>query len=337
MKCPASRSWLWPLALLALCLAPGARATALEELVAAGHLRVESSLGTGGPAVPGQKVRLYLDVATDGWFAGGTRIELPEVPGLVALQSKAFAANSTVRREGRNWVQQRWTLDLYPTREGRFTTGPITLQVEVNTGEGVVSGALRAPAVTLEARLPPGIAPGAETGSWVASPAFSASQNLEPERTELAPGDAVTRTITLEAEEVLDKMLPEVAPGGSEGLRAYPRPPRLESRSNRGRSSARRVQAITYVARAPGTYQLPGYDFDWWDTGSGELRSVRLPPLTITVSAPRQGPLERAAAHWPLAAAVLALGLLAWAGWRWLPPGSLRGPLAAAARAALRA
>lgn len=310
-------------------LAPPTSAATVEQLLAEGHLRVESTLEPSDPVAPGQKARLYLDVATDGWFTGGTRIELPEAPGLIVLQSKAFAANSTVRRDGRDWVIQRWTLDVYATGEGRFSTGPITLQVKVNHGEGVASGALRAAPVTVVARRPPGLT----AGHWVAAPRFSASQSLEPSRATLAPGDAITRTIILEAEDVLDKMLPEIAPGGSEGLSAYPRPARLESSSNRGQSSARRVQEITYVAEAPGDYQLPGYEFAWWDTTAGELRTVALDPVPLTVTQTPRTSAGIPAIAWRVTGAVLALALLGWAAWRWLPLATAGGLIVSAARA----
>ena len=50
------------------------------------------------------------------WFTGGTRIRLPEVPGLVILQTEQFASNASERRGDQNWVLQRWTLDVYAQR-----------------------------------------------------------------------------------------------------------------------------------------------------------------------------------------------------------------------------
>jgi hypothetical protein len=321
-------------ALLLALLAPGARASALDDLVAEGRLRVESALEPEGPLVPGQRGLLRLTVSTDRWFAGGTRIELPEAPGLIVLQTSEFAANSSERRDGQSWVVQRWTLDVYATGEGRFDTGPITLRVHVNTEQGVVSGPVQAPPVSVVAAIPPGLT--AET--WLAAPAFSARQQFDPETTTLRPGDAITRTVTLEASDVLDKMLPDIAPGTFDGLASYPAPPQLSSSNNRGQTRARRVQAITYVAEAPGEYLLPGYDFAWWNTAEGRLESVRLEPLTLTVTGPAPDGDDTAAAlpRWlPWAgAAVLAGALLGWAARRWLPWGAVAAGSLRAWRAA---
>lgn len=117
-----------------------------QQLLAAGQLEVEVALTTGGALVPGRKLTLGITLATDRWFSGGTRISLPEVPGLVIVQSEQFAANASERRGDQDWVLQRWALDVYPQREGEFTIPPLALRVKVNAGDaGDVEGALSSP------------------------------------------------------------------------------------------------------------------------------------------------------------------------------------------------
>ena len=93
----------------------------LQALVDAGQLSISSSLASEGLLVPGQRAQLEIKIATSTWFAGGTRIRIPEVPGLVILQTEAFAANASEMRDGETWVVQRWNLDVYPQSEGDFT------------------------------------------------------------------------------------------------------------------------------------------------------------------------------------------------------------------------
>ena len=123
-------------------------ATTVEELQAAGRLQVESEISPAEGLVPGQQARLLLTVATDRWFSGGTRIAIPEVPGLVILQTEQFASNASENRGGQSWVIQRWALDVYPQRAGNFVIPAMTLKVKVSAGPGVeVEGELFAPAV----------------------------------------------------------------------------------------------------------------------------------------------------------------------------------------------
>ena len=117
-------------AVLFCLLVQPATATTLEDLQAAGHLEVTASIRPDGTLVPGQKLSLILEVATDRWFSGGTRIRIPEVPGLVIVQTEQFASNASENRRGQSWVVQRWTLDVYPQRAGEFSIPPLRLQVQ---------------------------------------------------------------------------------------------------------------------------------------------------------------------------------------------------------------
>ena len=94
---------LWRIAIL-LWLAAGAVAVPAQDLVEIGA-RLQPAEG----AVPGQRIRLEVTVATPRWFTAGTRIKLPEVPGLILMQNQDFAANATERRGGESWTVQRWS------------------------------------------------------------------------------------------------------------------------------------------------------------------------------------------------------------------------------------
>ena len=81
--------------MLAIGCASLAFGSSIEELEASGHLHIESALTPQNGIVPGQKVTLTLEITTDRWFTGGTRIGIPEVPGLVILQTEQFASNAS--------------------------------------------------------------------------------------------------------------------------------------------------------------------------------------------------------------------------------------------------
>ena len=252
-----------------------------QQLLAAGQLEVEAGMTTGGALVPGRKLTLGITLATDRWFSGGTRISLPEVPGLVIVQSEQFAANASERRGDQDWVLQRWALDVYPQREGEFTIPPLALRVKVNAGDaGDVEGALSSPPVSFTVTLPAALA---AVTQWVAAPEFSVSQRFDRSLEGLQVGDAFEREIVFEASDVLAMMLPTYTAQGLPGLAAYPAPPVLDQSSNRGLSRASRTERISYVVQAQGQYQLPAADFFWWDTSRDELQVLSLPATTISV------------------------------------------------------
>ena len=164
--------------LLCLLVAP-VMATTVEELHDAGRLQVRSWLEPPQDIVPGQQLKLNIEIATDRWFAGGTRLQIPEVPGLVILQSESFASNSSERRNGQSWVIQRWALELYPQREGRFDIPPISARIKVNDeGMTAVQGDIASPALEFRAATPESLA---RASHWVAAPQYSVQQTFDRE------------------------------------------------------------------------------------------------------------------------------------------------------------
>jgi len=283
----------------------------IEALVATGHLQIDSKLGPTGLVVPGQKLKLTLKIATDRWFTGGTRIKLPEVPGLVILQTEQFASNASERRGDQSWVIQRWTLDVYPQRAGDFTIPPIAARVKVNGGDGHVEGNLNSPAMDFSVSLPASLA---DIDQWVAAPDFTVEQHFDRPPEQLQVGDAFERSVELQASDVMAMMLPGVTAEELPGLAAYPSPPVLDNSNNRGETLATRSQRISYVAQADGEYLLPARDFFWWNTARDELQVLTLPATVVVVGDGALAPGDKTAdsphitpRQWLLSAGVLLL------------------------------
>ena len=275
-----ARCWL---AMAVLVLPIGVSAATPQDMVDRGELTVSTALSPDTGIVPGQHLRLLIEVATTRWFTGGTRINIPEVPGLVILQTEQFASNASEQRGGETWVIQRWSLDVYPQREGEFSIPPVSLAVSVNAGgSDSASGEITAPGIRFDAALPPALE-GIE--HWVAAPDFSVRQSFDRDLTDLAVGDAVERTVRFEARDVMAMMLPELPEQATEGVAAYPLPPSLENRSNRGVATAQRIERVSYVMQAEGDFRLPELEFAWWNTTRNELEFVTVPAMEFTVAA----------------------------------------------------
>lgn len=281
MKTVADHLLVAVLLLLPATVLTGAEIRSPADLEAAGRLQVDSTITPSEGIVPGQRLRLLLEIATDRWLTGGTSIRIPEVPGLVILQTEQFASNASENRGGENWVVQRWTLDVYPRRAGEFSIPPIPLDIQVNAGEaGSVEGRVSTPPLRLEVQLPQQLA---DVEHWVAAPAFSVEQHFDRSLEGLEVGDAFERVIAFEAADVMAMMLPVFTAETLAGLAVYPSPPELQDRSNRGELLARRSQSFGYVVESEGLYLLPAHDFLWWNTQTGSLQALSLPATEILV------------------------------------------------------
>lgn len=321
------RTLLLGLALLCCFNSYGASSD-IAALLDNGNLTVASTITPDSDVVPGQKLKLTLEIATDTWFSGGTRIGIPEIPGLVILQTEQFAANASERRAGQTWVVQRWTLDVYAQREGSFIIDGISLQLKVNGGSaGNLEGEVLSPAVGFNAAIPQALQ---QAPSWVAAPQFSVKQQFDRDLEGLVPGDAFERTIAFTGSDLMAMMLPTFTPEEFEGLAAYPAPAQLDNSNNRGEMLASRTQVISYVVETPGDYLLPALDYFWWDTRSGELQLVSLPATQIHIAGSVAATAKKTGKRLDkgqiagIFGALLALAILAWAllryrPWRQLP------------------
>ena len=288
-------------------------ANSIENLVTDGHLQIRSTVSPAEGIVPGQRVALTLEIATDRWFSGGTRINIPEVPGLVILQNEQFASNASETRRGQSWVIQRWTLDVFPQRAGQFTIPPVTVKLKVNASElGDVEGELVSSATRFSVAIPDSLS---QATQWVAAPAFAVTQSFNRNLDELVVGDAFEQEVLFEASDVMAMMLPGYELGQLKGLAAYPSPAVLENSNNRGQTRASRRISISYVVESPGQFLLPARDYFWWNTNSEELVLVSLPETRIEIAGASTVEDQSTAHRWftTREAVALLLGLVLFA------------------------
>lgn len=270
------------LLLLLCCQACFSSAASLQELLVSDQLRLRSWLSPATDIVTGQEVKLVIEVSTRRWFAGGTRIQHPEIHQVVVLQRDQFATNLSRSEGGQTWVVQQWSLELYPQRDGNYLIPALTLALAVNDAKaGIVRGNLHTEPREFSAATPELLR---ATERWLATPLLEIEQHFDRQLTGLQPGDAFTRTITSRATKVTAMMLPTPANIELSGLSAYADNPLLEDRSNRGEATAQRIDRTTYMVEQAGDYQLPEQIFYWWDTAGGQLQLAILPALTIEVA-----------------------------------------------------
>lgn len=329
---------LWPALLFACSLVASAGVyadaptrQALSDLQAAGKLRLNTWIEPAQAIVVNQQISLLIEIATDQWFSGGTRIGRLELEDAIVLRRERFAVNSTRREQGKSWTVQRWRISIYPQRAGRFEIPPLRLALSVVGDEGKpVSGELLTEPLGFKATVPEALralaAAQAGAAFWVASPAFSVTEHYSQSRgrelQQLRPGDAVRRRIEFKAENVAAMMLPALTVSDQQGLAVYHRPPRLSDDINRGTYLAQRVENHTYVIEKPGSYLLPQVSFLWWDLSAGALKTLSLPAQQISTDSAaangRQTTQRFADGGWLRAVlAVVPAVLLAGAGFYW--------------------
>ncbi len=254
----------------------------LQDLIASGEFSVDAKLVPDKNIVPGQELQLQLIVSTNRWFAGGTRLDIPEMEKMVVVQRESFAVNSSRYYNGQTWGVQTWELSLFPQAAGVFQTPAVALGVKVNHGQfGVVEGEVTAPVFQFTVTAPESTD---DLEDWVATTSFKAERRFDRALDGLQVGDALQSTITISGENMLAMMLPEYRLRPVEGLAAYPQQPKLSNQQQRGARIAKRVEVVDYIIEKGGSFVIPEQVFYWWNTSSQSLDMVVLPAVEFKVS-----------------------------------------------------
>jgi hypothetical protein len=269
--------------LFTLLVAPLLPAQTLEELMTQDHVRVTAELKPAGTGVIAtQRVNLLITLATDTWFAGGTRITPPDIRNAIVLQRQAFGVNSTQREQGRTWATQTWTIEIYPQYPGDYAVPPVAVDLTVADGRGgLVNGTTLTPSLAISAREPP-VAPPAP--DWVVASSLNVDARWDRSLDELQAGDSRRRTIRIRAENLPAMVLPLPGREDLAGLGIYPQPVRREDKTNRGQAEATVEYAVDYFCEEPGDYTVPGWELAWWQPDEQRWQVARVPAASFTVS-----------------------------------------------------
>ncbi|MFN1649136.1 BatD family protein [Vibrio rotiferianus] len=221
-----------------------------------------------------EQVILYIEVATPRWFTGGTRIGSVEIPNVIAKQRNQLATNYTERKGGQTWSRQRWEITLYPQASGQFVIPPIAVGVQVSAPDGSkVAGTLYTQPIKFEASMPSGLL--SDDSAWFTATKVSVDQKWTTSSDELKVGDAITRTITINAQDSLSVLLPDLLSNDSTAsYQAYPQPNRLDDKQTRGDYQSSRIEESVYVILQGGEFTLPEHKFQWWNSKSKALETV---------------------------------------------------------------
>jgi hypothetical protein len=274
----------------------------------------------------GQRVRLNIEVlGADGWAQIPDLPEI-EIPGAYVMrtESQGVRLNESIGRT--NYTGQRYQLSIYCQRPGTLEIPPMPVtavlkQWGINAEETPYE--LTTPPTSLVCKVPPG-AEGIQ--GLISTTRLEAEQTWSSQPDTAAPGDAVTRTISLSADDVSAMAFPPMQHPEIEGVAIYPGQPSVNDQTDRGALRGRREESVTYVFEKPGEVALPEIVLSWWDIGNQRLRRIELPGLEIAVEgelAPEPAVEPAVAVEEPepsrgplIAATVLVIVLGLWLGLR---------------------
>ncbi len=234
----------------------------------------------------GQQVTLNLDLKTTGFSFSNTHFNLPEVPGAFLMQTDTTTLKMTENTDGQSWQIIRYPLALYPQKAGQLEIPTIAVRFSTSAGFGSTERMFefQTKPLLLSINSPPGVKEG---DLVITTLSFKLDYEWQPESGAAQSGDALTLMVKRSARDISAMMLPPLPVFHAEGLAVYPQTPELNDRTNRGDLTGERIDRIIWVAEKPGTYDIPGIRFQWWDPDSRELKQQIIPGLSLDISPSR--------------------------------------------------
>lgn len=234
----------------------------------------------------GQRAILQIQVlGRDGW-ATIKHLGDIDVPGIQVLHTESQGIRLQETISGTNYIGQEYTLNLYPHRAGTITLPEFQQEVTVKTWGAQppeTTQIVTIPATSFHVKRPPGTT---DIKYLVSTSNLTAVQTWTPETQEARVGDALKRSVRLEAVEVSGMAFAPLPASDIEGLKAYRREPVVKDQLNRGSLRGQREETVTYICERAGSFEIPELVIPWWDIEAQALKRIKLPGLALNVTGP---------------------------------------------------
>lgn len=233
--------------------------------------------------VVGQPVTLRIVVLAPNYMTSP-----PELPGFQvrnAVTRQLQSVNTSEQRDGLSYAGVQFEYAISPQEPGAYAIADQTVNIKYAAAPPATREVTVAlPRVSFEAFIPDAAA---GLRPFVSAKSLMAEQEIKRSSDQLKAGDAVTRTVTIKAEDTPSMLLPPLTFAAIDGLRLYPTQPLLEDKTE-GRTdvmTATRIDSATYMLERPGTYSLPAIEIDWWNNASGKVERIHLDAVPFAVAA----------------------------------------------------
>jgi hypothetical protein len=276
----------------------------IDELVNQDKLSLSVTVAQKEQQIVGQALIISIEVATDRWFATGSRVQSFVLPNVVMQANNIITINGSKRIKGQTWAMQTHEITLYPTLAGNYTLPALNVDVSVNTENGgIVSGVLSTQETNFTIVLPEALI---GIDNFIVSPevTLTIEGQFDVDK-KYAVGEAVTQTITVTANDTPAMMIPEInLLNGSvnarvnkesneesnvsetvlDGISIYQKTAQVFDKYNRGSLLGSRVESFTYIFEKSGNYILPERIIYWWNSQSNTLEKLVIPSSSWVVS-----------------------------------------------------
>ena len=225
-------------------------------------------------------LRLFVGIGT-----GRATLSAPEVSGVEAIVERLGEdANYSTTRGGRNFVVRERSYAVFAQEAGTLNIGPVVFEVMVIPNRGF-SRVQRYNSESVQVDVLPAVAPPAEypRAVWLPASRVEISERWSEESTALEMGIPQTRTLTIEADGLLETQLPGLEMTTAEGIRQYSDQPELDRTTGPAGLTVQRTERFAVIAQQEGEVALPEIELPWWNVDARQWEVARIPSRMLTV------------------------------------------------------
>lgn len=298
----SAKRLVWaPLLLLALLLA-----TAFAHAATAPAVRVD--VQAKQPVLVGQQVQIEVTVSAPNFFLSAPPFPTLEVPGAIVTMPNDRSVHGVEQDGGQTLATIQKTYVFTAQQPGDFTLPPVKIDFSYHGNDDKTQQAsLTLPQTRIAVQLPAGAAASGAGAAVMPATRLVVHQSLDRDATQLAAGDALVRTVEIQAADTPAMLIPPPHFEAPDGVRMYAADPVLRDTNGEGGSFAggQRIERVTYVFENSGRYTLPAVELQWLDPQTQKPATARAPAVTVQVKSGAHAG-ERIAPELPVGAAAAA-------------------------------
>jgi hypothetical protein len=218
----------------------------------------------------GQSVSFDIELLVTGQFSGAPVFELPDAENVVVMQVSNRPLINSRQMNHKTWVSQTHSFAAFSQRGGSVIIPPVTVRFGSKETWNATqqNHSLKTDSLVLSIKMPPGA-----KGLVAAAENLQASESWQPgEAKEIRVGDAVRRTISLEADNFPAMLLPVAEFEAPQGVSVYGSEPVINDLVDRGTIRANRSDSASFVFERVGHVTLPAISIRWWNPEREEWR-----------------------------------------------------------------
>ena len=237
---------------------------------------VRAALDNTEPVVAGQQVHLTVDAMTTTWFTQAPAFPDIKTPNadVVLLDERAQNFNETIGEE--KWFGVARTYVITPAGAGDVVIPAFEVVMHAGQGETPLTATTAALTLPVKAMERP-----AGAGNLLVSNEVKIIQTLDKKIDDLKVGDALIRTIEIQAAGAQGMLIPPISFARIDGLAVYPKTAEVDNtiRERNGFVSGSRIDSASYVIQKKGKYRLPEVVVNWWNPATGKAEKAVAPEI----------------------------------------------------------